>query len=366
MKKITILVDQLSSHGGIEKLVAIKANYWADVFYYQVTIISTDQNQLPSIYVLSSKVKFVDFNINFDRDKSFYSVSNLFKLLKNIFLIQKHLLFSKPNFVVVASHIPLTYIVPFLIGGGKKIKEFHYSQFYMNTISIVTKIQDFMIARYDYVVALSEEEKMYYYSKNVVVISNPILKIDSRLKINLNTKAKTALFVGRIAPVKQLEVLIEIWDQFTLLKPSWQLHIYGAIDSEYAIGIQNIIIEKKLSSTIYLKGQSQTIEQELSKSNVLLVTSAQECFPMVILESQALGIPVISFDSPTGPRNIITNDFNGILVEHNNNDKFVKALVRFDEDKILQEKLSINGLETSKIYNLDLVMNRWNDLIFNK
>ncbi len=72
MKKILILVDQLNSHGGIEKLVALKANYWADVFQYEVTIVSTEQHQKLLVYKLSNKVKFIDLYINYHREKSYF------------------------------------------------------------------------------------------------------------------------------------------------------------------------------------------------------------------------------------------------------------------------------------------------------
>ena len=77
--KIVILVDQLHSHGGIEKLVALKANYWTTVFGHDVTIISTEQNNETLIYELDKKVKFVDLDINYKREISYFSFVNIKK-----------------------------------------------------------------------------------------------------------------------------------------------------------------------------------------------------------------------------------------------------------------------------------------------
>lgn len=360
MKKIVILVDQLNSHGGIEKLVSIKANYWAEVFNYDVTIIATEQLQKPIIYDLSTKVKFIDLAINYNRLKSYFAVQNIFRFVKNIFQIQQFLFKDKPDFILVASHIPITYFAPFLFTKAKTIKEFHFTKSSRNQ----AKILNFIESKYDFLAVLSDEESTFYPSKNVVVIPNPI---ETTIEENSNfNKENVALFVGRIVPVKQLEKLILIWKEFIKVKPNWKLHILGAKEGDYFIKIEQQVFEHNLQDFIHFKGQSNDVNKELKKSKVLLMTSLQECFPMVILEAQAKGVPVISFDSPTGPRNIIHNNIDGIIVEYNNNDSFVKELIRFTEDENFQKIVSINSLKNARNYNIDVVMNMWNNLVFIK
>lgn len=365
MKKIVILVDQLNSHGGIEKLVAVKANYWADVFQYDVTIIATEQLQKPIIYELSSKVKFIDLAINYNRSKSYFSPANVFKFLRNIWLIQTYVLKNKPHFINVASHIPITYFLPFLMAKTKTIKEFHFTKFSRPLIGIKAKALNYIEGKYDYLIVLSNEERQFYPSKNAVVIANPIEQV-SQSTSNYSQNENIALFVGRPAPVKQLDKLVAVWTKFIQQKPNWKLHLFGSTDDEYSKKMQQLVIENAIQNSFIFKGQSNKIAAELAKAKVLLMTSEQECFPMVILEAHAAGIPVISFDSPTGPRNIIHNNIDGILVEYNNIDSFVETLVRFDEDIALQNLLSKNAAENAKNYHIDTIMNRWNDLIFTK
>ena len=92
MKKIAIFVDQLTQHGGIEKLVAIKANYWATKFNYKVTVISTENKNQPLIYKLDPKVHFMDLKINYKRLKSYFSLQNLLLLAINILKVQNYIL----------------------------------------------------------------------------------------------------------------------------------------------------------------------------------------------------------------------------------------------------------------------------------
>jgi glycosyltransferase involved in cell wall biosynthesis len=365
MKKILILVDQLNSHGGIEKLVALKANYWADVFQYKVTIISTEQHQKPLVYKLSDKVKFIDLSINYHREKSYFSASNVLKFLKNIFLIQRYILKNQPDFIVVASHIPITYFLPFLMKKSKTIKEFHFTKFSRRALNFKSKVLNFIESKYDYLVVLSQEEVGFYPSSNTVVIANPIENAVIHPPRN-SEKSNTAIFVGRLAPVKQLEELVLIWSKFIPLKPDWKLHVFGAKEGAYFERIQQLVAQQQLTDSFIFKGQSDAIEAELLQSKVLLLTSEQECFPMVILEAQSKGVPVISYDSPTGPRNIIHNNVDGILVEYNNSDSFVKILVQFDEDKELQNSLSEQAVRNASNYQMESIMNRWNTLLFTK
>ena len=364
MKKIFILVDQLHSHGGIEKLVTIKANYWSEILGYKVTILSTEQEERQIVYKLSDKVEHHDLRINYIRAKSYFSFKNVLKLIRNIVQIQKYVFKENPDFVLVASHIPITYLTPFLFGKAKTIKEFHFTKYNRNNKEFKNKILTYIESKYDFLVVLSEEERTFYFSKNTVVIPNPIEKIDC--KIDYSQNKNKAMAIGRFAPVKQFEKMIEIWSRFVTINPSWKLHFFGEIGNQYFKKIEQLVIEKNLKEFVVFEGQSDNVHSELAKAKLLLLTSEQECFPMVILEANAMGVPVISFDSPTGPRNIMHHYHDGILVKYDDCDAFVKELITFDSTIAFQNQLSKNAIENAKKYNIETIMNQWNNLIFKK
>lgn len=365
MIKIIILVDQLYSHGGIETLVQVKANYWAEKFKYNVQILSTEQDGKPLAYDFSKKVVIHDLAINYNRIKSYFSFTNLVKLFKNIVQLQLYLWKQKPDFVIVASHIPLTYVLPFLFSKAKIVKEYHFSRYNTNNSSLKQKVMNWIDSRYTTLVVLSEEEQTFYKTKNSIVIPNP--SIDKGLKIEPILKRKNqAIFVGRLAPVKQLEQLILIWEQFILLFSDWNLIIVGETDSVYGETIKNEVIRLGLTKSVSFVGKSNEVEMYLAESKLLLLTSKHECFPMVVLESFSLGVPVISFNCPTGPRNIITNKKDGILVEKDDVNDFVTQLSIFASNFEFQKELSEGGLKSKKKYSLDVIMNLWKAKIFEK
>ena len=367
MKKIVILVDQFHQHGGIEKLVALKANYWSTKFNYEVTIISTENNQKPLVYDLDSSVRFIDLEVNYNRAISYFSVANISLLWRNITKLQKYIIKEKPDFIVVASHIPMTYILPFLkLGKTKIIKEFHFTKFFRtNSKGIKQRLFDFLESRYDKLIALSTEEKTFYNTDNVEVIPNPIQVIPNISKKIKKQKVVSA--VVRFAPVKRLELMIEVWDVFVKNgNTNWKLYIYGDYDNEYGTEIIKLVNSLSLSDYVVFKGQTNNVLDEVSKSKALLLTSSQECFPMVILEAQSVGVPVISFDCPTGPRNIINNNEDGILVENDNVFMFADKLEEFTSDNEMQKKLSEHSLINAQKYTMDKVMDLWQNKIFVK
>lgn len=366
MKKIAILIDQFHEHGGIEKLVSIKANYWSKYFNYDVTLIATENKNKPFVYKLEESVKFMDLEINYNRNKSYFSSENLTLFLKNISLIQKYINKNMPDFILVASHIPITYILPFLsLKKTKIIKEFHFTQFYRkNKVNFKSKVFNYIESKYDKLVVLSKEERKFYKTPNVVIIPNPITtQID---KSNFK-KENTMSVVCRFAPVKQLEILVESWKLLVEKTPTleWKLNIYGDYKNDYGYKIQNLIKNYQLEETIKLKGQSDDVLKKIQNSKVLLITSSQECFPMVILEAQSVGVPVISFDCPTGPRNIINDYKDGLLVEHNNIEEFTNKLSEFISDENLQNKLILNSYDNANKYTLEKIMKFWKEEVFN-
>ncbi|WP_298392037.1 glycosyltransferase [Flavobacterium sp.] len=367
MKKIIILVDQMHSHGGIEKLVAIKANYWSAVFGYNVTILSTEQGGKPLIYELDKAVVFQDLAIDFDRSKSYFSFGNVLKLLKNVLKIQQYLFSQKPDFVLVASHIPITYVLPFLFKGRTKtIKEFHYTKYADTNIGLKNKLLIFVEARYDYLAVLSEEEQRYYFSKNTVVLPNPIATDAVVSSSLLSTRPNVAVAIVRFAAVKQLEVMVSIWSQFHQKQPDWQLHLYGAIGNDYYQKILSLVQELRLENVVLFKGQTQDVSGVLEQAKVLLLTSVQECFPMVILEANSVGVPVVSYDSPTGPRNIIHHEKDGLLVPYGDEQAFVHQLESLAVNPELLNTLGKHAVDTARNYLLPKVMNLWNTTIFAK
>ena len=100
-------------------------------------------------------------------------------------------------------------------------------------------------------------------------------------------------------------------------------------------------------------------------ASIYAMTSLTECFPMVLLESLSCGLPVISFDCPNGPRNIIINNKDGLLVKNNNIDAFAIALITLMDDNELRCNMGAIGRLNIKRFESKIVMKIWEKLFNN-
>ena len=362
--KVLFIIDQVYLHGGIERVLSIKANYLATSDENEIHIVTTEQKNNKPCYTFNSKISFVDLKINYHRTKSYFHPSNLLKLPKHVIQTIKVLKQIKPDVVVVCSHSVDTYFMPFIIKSIPKVKEFHFSK----AIEIIhrnkdsrskkkyfLKFADFIESKYHKLVVLNKDEAAYYKTNNVVTIPNPLTFYPETVSM-LNQPIVIA--AGRIAPVKQYDMLIDIWEYVAKKNNTWQLHIYGDGEANYLSMLKSKIKDKNLSKNVFLKGPTNHIKSKMLDSSLFVMTSKNECFPLVLLEAQACGLPIVSFDCPHGPRNIMDNT-NGILITPGNMKHFAEAILdimsNFDKRIDLGKHARFNALN----YNVDAIMMLW-------
>ncbi|MHA7059203.1 glycosyltransferase family 4 protein [Aquimarina sp. M1] len=372
--RIAFIIDQVYLHGGIERVLSIKANYFASNEGDEVYIFTTEQKKKKPCYHFDTRIVFKDLGINYNRRKSYFHPENLKKLPKHISRTKAALKAVNPDIVIVCSHSVDTYFVPFIVKYIPKVKEFHYSRFIekekRKKPSLFKRFffmfTDYVESKYDTLVVLNKDESNYYKSKNTVVIPNPLTFYPDRVSDVSNKKIITA---GRIAAVKGYDMLIDIWKEIVPIRKDWELHIFGSGAPGYVKMLQDKIDTAGIQDSIKLMGSTDKIQEEMLTSSIFVMTSHNECFPLVLLEAQACGLPIISFDCPYGPRNIIDRKM-GVLIPLDKNNIFINELSILMNDQESRRLMGKNARENAKKYQLDIVMDLWkkmfNDLIHKK
>jgi glycosyltransferase involved in cell wall biosynthesis len=357
--RVVFLISQLYKHGGVEKVLTEKANFLAERGI-EVFIITFEQRQNPAVYSLDSGVKTVDLGVDYHRNKSFYHPSNLLRSVVHFFRLRRLLHQVKPDYVINCSFSFDFYFLPFIYRKSKKIKEYHASRAVVNPDSRRLKVDQFVESFYDKILVLNPSEKKYYRNRQIVVVPNPvkIVKEKSRLE------AHRAIAVGRIAPVKNFEFLIQCWSRFIADHPDWELHIYGEDYLDTQRRLQEQCLNLGIESQIRFMGQTDDIFKTLCDYSMTLMTSHTECFPMILLESLSAGVPVISVDCPTGPGHIIENGNNGFLVPAKSENEFVDKLKTLANNSGLRKELGKGAEETAvNKFNLNRIMQDWMDQV---
>ncbi|PIA77538.1 hypothetical protein BFR04_08855 [Gaetbulibacter sp. 4G1] len=370
--KIVYYTDQIHLHGGIERVLTNKANYWVNKKGYETHIITSEQKNNPPRYPLDKRVHLHDLAINYNRKLSYFNQSNFKKAFKHYFILKKKLREIKPDVIIVCNFAFDFYFIPFIFPSILKIKEFHSSRSFDNLKRKKNKsflkyiyyaITDYIESKYDYIALLTVDEIKYYKSNNTIVIPNALSNYPEEVAL---LDEKKVISAGRIAPVKGFEKLIEAWVFIKDKMPEWVLEIYGSGEKQYLFELQNQINISNLQDRIILCGNTDSIELKMKDSSIFVMSSLTECFPMVLLESLSCGLPVVSFDCPNGPRNIITNNEDGYLVENQNSKDLANSLIRLMKDEKLRKAMGKKGKSNMKKYHPDIVMNLWEKIFIKK
>lgn len=358
--KVVFLMDQMYLHGGAERILSQKINYLIVHYAYQVHLITSGQRGREAVYELHPDLHWHDLKIDYDPNKSYFSPTNLTKIARHYFGLRKAIGKIKPDVVISVSYSPEQYFLPYVYPAIPKFREFHFSRYSYEPKGLLAKLER-AYEKYKAIVVLNADEKPFFPAHNTVVIPN----FTTFLPTKTTVKQKTIIAAGRIAPVKQFDKLIAIWSELSHDFPDWQLKIYGDGDPEITQDLQGQISARNIGHSTHVFPATSSICDEMQLASVYAMTSANECFPMVLLEAQACGLPIISYDCPTGPRHIVQNGQNGILVAPDDQDAFVFNLRQLLSDASLRESMGSHAQASVSRFSQRAVMEQWHQLIQN-
>ena len=370
--KIVYVTPALYMAGGVERVLTLKANYFVEHFGYDITIILTEGKDKPLFYPLSDKIKVINLDINFEELWTCSFVRKIFVYLKKQRRFKKlltaELMRLRSDITVSLLRREINFITD-IPDGSKKIGELHvnranyrnlegfnplksiFSRFWSK--SLLTKAQQL-----NRLVVLTETDKKSWPElNNVVAIPNPLAFTPP--PVNTNPE-KRVIAVGRYSREKGYDRLLQAWAVVQEVCPEWSLTIFG--DGDKAI-YERMKDELHIDSQrCVLNGRTSHILEEYAKSSLSVCSSRYEGFGMAILEAMACGLPVVSFDCPWGPRTIISDGEDGILVENGNVIMLATALRRLMENEELRLSMASAARENVAWYQIGYIAEMWQTL----
>lgn len=372
--KIVYCTPALYFAGGMERVLTMKANYFAEQYGYDITIILTEGKDKPLFYPLSDKVKVINLDIGFEELWSCSFLKKIFFYLKKQYLYKKllnsELMRLRPDITVSMLRREINFIND-IQDGSKKIGEIHinranfrnfegndanvlkslFSKFWMN--SLLSKLR-----KLDRFVVLTEKDKEAWVElNNVCVIPNPLSFTTSRRS---ELSEKRVIAVGRYCHEKGYDLLLKAWGIVQNRTKDWRLEIFGEgerIHYEEMIDTLNLDRQRCI-----LNGRSSNIQAEFLNSSLSVCSSKFEGFGLVITEAMACGLPVVSFDCPWGPRAIISDGEDGILVENGNVEKLAEALILMIQHPEQRIAMAGKAIENVQRFRIDQIAGQWKTL----
>lgn len=369
--KIVYLIPALYMAGGVERVLTLKANYFAEHYGYDITIILTEGKGKPLFYPLSDKVKIVNLDINFEElwHCSFAKkiVLYLKKQIEYKKKVKEELMRLRPDITVSMLRREINFINN-IHDGSKKIGELHINRAnYRNFSASDTNFVKNIFARFwsnnllghlrklNRLVVLTEKDREAWHElDNVEAIPNPLPFGVCNIS---NQESKQLLLVGRYSHEKGIDLMLEAWAKLQEQCVDWNLAIFGDGNREsYINQAKQLGIDM---STCHLNGRTDDVRREYANSAMLVCTSRFEGFGMVIAEAMACGLPVVSFDCPWGPRSIISDGEDGALVANGNVDDLVSSILKMVNDSELRHDMSMKAVENIKRFNIDNIAEKW-------
>ena len=172
--------------------------------------------------------------------------------------------------------------------------------------------------------------------------------------------AKVVVAVGRLRQQKGFDLLVRAWAGVAAVRPDWVLRIYGE-GSERA-SLERQVAETGLSGHVELAGWTSDAGQALAGASLFALSSRSEGFPMVLLEAMSKGLPVVSFDCPYGPAELVHHEQDGLLVPPEDVTALTAALLTMVEDDELRARCGRAARRTAEQYATAQVVARWRAL----
>jgi glycosyltransferase involved in cell wall biosynthesis len=155
---------------------------------------------------------------------------------------------------------------------------------------------------------------------------------------------------GRLTPIKGIDLMVEAFARIAEERPSWELRIYGSARADRLEAVREMVRRHGVADRVLLMAPTDRLEVEMAKASICAVPSRQEAFGMMIIEAMRSGLPVVAFDCPVGPREIITDGQDGLLVPAEDVEAFAERLLELTGDHALRSRLAAQGRVTAASY----------------
>ena len=374
--KILYVINKMTNLAGIERILTCKMNYLSEKPEYDVYLLTYEQPDQALSFKINERITYCPINAPVPQRegstlwgwiKAYFSARKVFKRLFYNRIKDIH-----PDIVITTGYAyPVLDIIIDTARqiNTKAIVESHVKgdtvsmkkYIFNHTLAYMFSFWDHYILRKlkkaDCIVTLTHEDKEFWksYGKRIEVIPN-VLTITPKKVMDYRTKRVIA--AGRYVHQKGFDMLLEAWHLIDKNLSDWQLYIFG---NENRKPYQHIV-DKYDMNNVHLMPATPEIVEEFSKSSIFVLSSRFEGFGLVLAEAMSCGLPCISFDCPYGPRDIITDEEDGILVENGNIEALAKAIERLLTDEGLRQSMGENAINNVTRYDQNTIMKQWEQL----
>ena len=364
VKKNIVIVVSAMNLGGAQRVVSILCDHWSQE-NYKVTLISTYTGSKVNHYQVSNDVSSLHLS-----DSKIFPKSRLINLIWKFIELRRLIRQLSPD--VVISFLTRVNVATSLSTVGFNTRLIICERTWTPFATLNKKLFWFyrlLFKRADKVIVQTDKSKSWlnknFPENSSTVIPNPVvdpLPLHNERSIKpdslVDKDKRIILASGRMHKYKQFDLLIRAFNAIKDHHTQWELVILG--EGEERLELKRLVDELEMSNRINLPGSVGNISEWYERADLFVLSSSVEGFPNVLLEAMTYGIPCVSFDCDTGPRDMIQNGINGLLVHPSEKELGLEnALRKLISDKNLRLNISKNATLLREKYSVDNIMKQW-------
>lgn len=359
MKKICFCIGDITLCGGTESVCLSLANALCN-HNYDVHILSISNQNTKTFFLCDEKIH-LDKILGKLEKRFFYKHPKYFTIK-----IFKYLLLHKID-VVIDVDIKMSNLT---IPATKKLR--HIKHIAWDNFSYECYMSEYhhqlalpkIKAHADAMVVLTEMDRQLYI-KNQDLSSDFIFHIYNPISFKevrpLSHSSLKVLSLGRFAKEKGFDLLLKAWNIVENKIDNWTLDIWGYTGQDTG-NVYSTFNELKLKRA-FLHPSTKNVDKLFRDAAIYVLPSRSEGLGLVLIEASSFGLPLVAFDCPNGPREIIKNGINGFLVEAENVEQLAEKLLMLMESKELRTQMGISAFAESKRFGIDEILPQWIKLL---
>ena len=343
-------------------MMSSMANYWAENGW-EITLLTYDDGAEGTAYDLHPAVMHRPLSIE---GRSRNLVQGVASNLNRLSVLRRAIKMSNPH--VVISFLDRINVRAILacVGVGcpvivsERIDPAHHS------IGLVWSILRRWSYRYAACLVAQTSDALCYFSDAVrekgCVIPNPLALPAYRDRANAYNRDKTVIGMGRLTHQKGFDLLLQAFSVIALKHHDWSLVIWG--EGDLRGELEGLRDELGLHGRVSFSGWTGAPFEEMRRAGLFVLSSRYEGFPNVLCEAMACGLPVVSFDCPSGPSQIIRDGVDGILVPPDDVHALASVMDHLMEDHSERARLATHAVDVGARFGVEKVMGMWEAVLY--
>lgn len=347
--KIVFSIKALNHSGGTERVTAILSKELVQRGH-QVHVVSFVGGDKETFFEMDSRVK-----LNYlapTKDKYPFPIRDI----RRIVLMKRLYKQIQPHVVVIVDAGRSFVNIP--AAKGYKVITWEHFNVGVNW-HLGHRLSRKIAAKYsDLIVTLTtpdaEAYKSKFGAKNAMCIYNPVT-IDASQPSPMDKKICVA--IGRFSPQKNFVDLIRAWHLTQARKEGWKLRIIGAGEQKNMLEAE--IAKLDLHASIEMLPLQKDVVAQYKDASVYAMSSHHEGLPLVLIEAMAMGLPIVSYDCPTGPADIVSHQKTGLLVPYLQVDALAQALDKVMLNEELRAQFHAESLKEVEKFSVKSIVDCW-------